>query len=167
MSIASTAESRPAAPTLVLGIGNPILGDDGAGWRVVEVLARAGPAADGVMFDCVAVGGLALMEQLVGVRRAILVDAVLTRRDPAGTVRVMDLAGLPAREASHLDAAHDVTLATALAAGRAMGVPLPSEVAIVTIEAAAVGEFTERLTPDVEAAIPVAVKRVRALMAGG
>lgn len=165
MSAASTAEP-PTATTIVLGIGNPILGDDGAGWRVVDALAQASPAADGVVFDCMAVGGLALMERLVGIGRAILVDAVLTGRDPAGTVRVLDLASLPAREASHLDAAHDVTLATALAAGRAMGAPLPAEVVIVTIEAAAVGEFSDHLTPAVEAAIQEAVQRVRALMAG-
>ena len=34
MSFAATTEC--ARPTLVIGLGNPILGDDGVGWRVVE-----------------------------------------------------------------------------------------------------------------------------------
>lgn len=153
-----------AASTLVVGVGNPILGDDGAGWRVVEAVQRSAAPHDDVQFDCLAVGGLTLMERLVGVRRAILVDAVVTGADPPGTVRRLDLVSMPTREASHLDSAHDVTLAAALATGRTLGMALPGDVTVVTIEAAAVGEFREDLTPAVEAAIPEAVGAVLALL---
>ena len=34
-------------PTLVLGLGNPILGDDGVGWRVVEAAQEAWQRRDG------------------------------------------------------------------------------------------------------------------------
>jgi hydrogenase maturation protease len=180
MCAASTAERPPeaeprgavaGAPTLVVGLGNPLLGDDGVGWLVVETVEAAvegghGERVDrrGLAFDCLAVGGLALMERLVGVRRAILVDAVVTGRDPAGTVRRLDLSAIPGREASHLDSAHDVTLVTALEAGRGLGASLPEDVDIVTIEAVRVGEFTEALTPAVAAAIPEAAERVLALL---
>jgi hydrogenase maturation protease len=71
---------------------------------------------------------------------------------------------IPGREASHLDSAHDVSLVTALEAGRALGALLPDDVAIVTIEAVRVGEFSEAMTPEVAAAVPVACARVLELL---
>jgi hydrogenase maturation protease len=173
MSGASTAEgtahpvaAAAAAPALVVGLGNPILGDDGVGWRVVDVV-EPGVAADAtVALDRLAVGGLTLMERLVGARRALLVDAVSGGHDPVGTVRRRDLGSAPVREAGHLDAAHDVTLAAALDVGRALGAELPSEIALVTVEIEPVTEFGETMTPAVAAAVPVAAELVRAWLGG-
>ncbi len=161
----------PAGVTLVVGLGNPLLADDGVGWRVAQallarlvadpVLAADPPYAD-VEVDHLAVGGLALMERLVGYRRAVLVDAMVTGRHPPGTVRRFSIADIPDREATHLDSAHDASLATALAAGRSLGADLPTEIAIVAVEAVRVSEFGEELTPEVEAAIPVALDAVLA-----
>ena len=157
--------------TLVVGLGNPLLADDGIGWRVVEaVRARlagdpalaADPAFADVEIDHLAVGGLALMERLVGYRRAVLVDAMVTGEHPPGTVRRFSLAEIPGREATHLDSAHDASLAVALAAGRSLGADLPAEIAIVAVEAVRVDEFAEVLTPEVAAAIPTAVAAVLA-----
>jgi hydrogenase maturation protease len=176
MSAASTAEGNPVTPvpagvTLVVGLGNPLLADDGVGWRVAQALiARlladpalaADPAFADVEVDHLAVGGLALMERLVGYRRAVLVDAMVTGEHPPGTVRRFAIADIPAHEATHLDSAHDASLATALAAGRSLGADLPTEIAIVAVEAVRVDEFGEQLTPEVEAAIPVALDAVLA-----
>ena len=166
MSAASTAER-----VLVLGVGNPILGDDGVGWRVAaavgERLDTAPPGGARVEVDCVAVGGLSLMERLLGYDRAILVDAFHGSGDPPGTLRVRRLAEVPGRETSHLDSAHDVSLRVALEAGRALGADLPERVVVVSVEAARVDTFGERLTADVDAAVPGAVRVVERLMARG
>jgi hydrogenase maturation protease len=164
MSGASTAER--AATTIVVGIGNPLLGDDGVGWRVADAVQGALAGREGVTVDSLAVGGLTLMERLVGWDRAILVDAVVTGHDPVGTVRRHDLATLPARAGGHLDSAHDVTLQGALDVGRALGAALPRDITVVTIEAASVGVFSEALTPSVSAAVPAAVERVLAAVDG-
>jgi hydrogenase maturation protease len=169
MSGGSSAEAA-AAPeragaTLVVGLGNPLLADDGVGWRVAELVRErlAGdPALVDVEVDQLAVGGLSLMERLVGYRRAILVDAMLTGEHAAGTVRRFSLADLPGREATHLDSAHDASLAIALAAGRSLGADLPAEIAIVAVEAVRVDVFGEEMTPAVAAAIPDAVEAVLA-----
>ena len=161
----------PAGVTLVVGLGNPLLGDDGVGWRVAQALAArlavdpvlAGdPAYVGVEVDHLAVGGLALMERLVGYRRAVLVDAMATGDHPAGTVRRLSIADIRGGEATHLDSAHDASLASALAAGRSLGADLPTEIAIVAVEAVRVDQFGEELTPEVAAAIPAAVDAVLA-----
>jgi hydrogenase maturation protease len=179
MSAASTSEAAarggPPEPgtgrTIVVGLGNPILGDDGAGWRVADAVAAglaSRPADDprltAVTVEQLAVGGLTLMEHLVGYSRAILVDALVTGADPPGTVRRRRLDSLPGREAGHVDSAHDATLGVALEAGRLLGADVPADVEVVTIEAVRVLELTETLTPEVAAAIPVAVVVVLELL---
>lgn len=151
---------RPAV--LVVGLGNPLLGDDGAGWRVVAEVDRrlaAHPEPQPVELDRLAVGGLGLMERLIGSGRAVIVDALDAGPDPPGTVVLLHVDDLPS-SIGHLDGAHDASLAAALAAGRAMGVPLPTDIAIVAIRADPVDTFGEALSPEVEAAVPRAVEAV-------
>ena len=152
---------------LVLGLGNPILRDDGVGWRVVEeVQVRSAPArplsgattnTGGAEFDCVALGGLALMERLVGYDRAVLVDAIQTRHGRPGAVYRLGLDDLPTLNAN---AVHDATLKAALELGRRLGAELPDDVAIIAVEAADVLSFGEGLSPAVEAAVPEAAELV-------
>ena len=162
-------------PTFVVGIGNPILGDDGIGWRVVQEVERrwasglavgspAGPAPPPVVFLCVSLGGLALMERLVGASCAILVDAVTTRSRPVGSILVLPLAELVPGVSGHLDNAHDASLPVALAVGRSLGAELPTEIMVVGIEARRVDEFGEELSPPVAAALPGAVEAVLDLL---
>ena len=174
MCCASSADPPNGPPLLIIGLGNPLLADDGVGWRVVEALAdRLGleigardPGAC-IELDRMALGGLTLMERLVGYRRAILVDAVAGGGEPAGTVSVRPVADLERGAAAHLDSSHDAPLSAALDAGRGLGAQLPSEIIVVGIEAARVDTFDERLSPAVAAAVPDAVTRVLALWGGG
>lgn len=150
-------------PTIVIGLGNPILGDDGVGWRVVDEVERrlaTMPQPPPVVLERLAVGGLTLMEHLTGTRRAILVDSVVTYRGIPGGVRVDWLDALASRPAAHLDSGHDVPLASALAAGRALGASLPAEVLVVTIEVAPCDTFSDRLSPLVAEAVPPAADAV-------
>jgi hydrogenase maturation protease len=76
--------------TLVVGLGNPILGDDGVGWRVAEEVKRKltfslDPPLEGedgeIYVDCLSLGGISLMERLIGHDRAILIDAFMSEDD--------------------------------------------------------------------------------------
>lgn len=174
------AESRPLAHTLVIGLGNPILGDDGFGWRVAEEVRKAvsGPhpwllslegrggedAPGDLEIDCLALGGLALMERLVGYSRAIIVDAMYTGQKPPGSLSCFPLSALDNPTAGHSGSVHDVSLVQALALGRQMGAALPGEVTIVAVEAENVYDFSEELSPAVAAALPEAVNMVNKLL---
>jgi len=152
--------------TLVIGLGNPLLTDDGVGCRVAARLREdldALAGRDDVEIEEASVGGLSLMERMVGFDRAIVVDATRSGVAP-GSVRRLDPSGLPTQ---HSASGHDVNLATALELGRRLGAPLPDDDAIVLvgIEAADVATFGERCTPRVEAAIPKAAAEVAALLA--
>jgi hydrogenase maturation protease len=164
--------------TLVLGLGNPILRDDGAGWRVVAEVesglrsngfSRSGMAEaittkrEEIEFDCAALGGLALMERLIGYERVVLVDAIQTRGGTPGAVYRLTLDDLPTL---HVNAAHDATLKAAMELGRRLGAQLPAapDIAIVAIEAEDVLDFGEGLSPAIEAAVPGAVSIVMGIL---
>lgn len=148
-------------PTLVVGLGNPLLGDDGVGWRIAEqVRCELAGMNRAVEVDCLAVGGLRLMERLVGYDRVILIDAMTTGQHPAGSLHCLSLVDLPDLCVGHLNSSHDTTLQTALRMGHALGIALPNDVRIVGVEAECVYDFTEALTPPVAAAVPLAAKMI-------
>ena len=158
--------------TLVIGLGNPILGDDGLGWCVVKsveqsykVWLEAQPTNqisvnDRIQFEYLSLGGLSLMEHMLDFDRVILVDAITTGKDPIGTVRISDLDDIPNCAVSHLCSAHDTTLHQALQIGKAMGVKIPDKIIVVTIEANITYEFSEDITQPILATIPEAIKLV-------
>lgn len=171
MSSVATTERLLDPITLVVGLGNPILGDDGVGWEVVDALERrltgdsaARRAVGAVELDRLAVGGLRLMERLADRDRAILVDALLGS-DPVGTVTVAPLTDAICRGASHLDSAHDAPLVEALAAGRTLGARLPEEILVVGISVERVDEFRDGLSGPVAAAVEPAVRAIVAYLA--
>jgi len=134
---------------VVIGLGSPFLSDDSVGPRVVRELAGRG--LSGVRLVEAHAGGLLLLEELAGAKRAVIVDALLDERRTPGDVVVADIG-----TASHNAAcSHDCSLPEALTIGRAMGMPLPGDDAIrlVGIVAKDVTTFGESLTPDVAAAV--------------
>ncbi|MGD2077087.1 MAG: hydrogenase maturation protease [Chloroflexota bacterium] len=155
--------ARRTPTTLVVGLGNPILGDDGIGWRVADSVRAIKPDVE---VDCLALGGLSLMERLVGYERVIIIDSIQTQQGNLGQVYQFALDEIPDLSAGHTTAAHDTSLQTALRMGRAMGAELPDEVLVVCIEADRVYDFSEELTPQVEAAIPEATQAVLDLLNG-
>ena len=151
--------------TLILGLGNPILGDDGVGWRVAEaVQAILGTLAASVEVEFASLGGLSLMERMLGYERVILVDCLETGSRPVGSVECMQLAELANPTAGHSASAHDTSLITALETAKAMGEETPARVDVVTIEAKNTYDFSEQLSPEVAAAVPVAMQEVLRLL---
>jgi len=169
VSINSPGEHHPAS-TIVIGLGNPILGDDGIGWRIaerVQELVADQPPYAHVVVECLSLGGLSLMEHLVGYERAILIDAISLRRAEPGTLYRFELNELPDLSAGHLTAAHDTSLQTALDVGRAMGATLPTEIQVIGVESVCLFDFSEELTPAVAAAVPEAVNIIIRLIEDG
>ncbi len=149
--------------TILIGLGNPILGDDGAGWRVVEMVKKQVDLQD-LEIDLLAAGGIRLMEALVGFERAIIVDALCTGQYPVGSVRSFPLEALVTPFAGHLGSLHDADLVTAMQVGRSMGLKLPEEVLVVGIEIKNVFDFSERLSKAVDKSVPEAVELVLGIL---
>jgi hydrogenase maturation protease len=142
--------------TLVLGLGNPLLGDDAIGLKVSAVLReRLAGRADVDVRDEEA-GGLRLMEVMTGYDRAIVVDAAVTGGTP-GSVRRLGPDELPTQRTA---IAHGIDLPRALELGRTLGLPMPARVRVVAIEAERVLDFSHEMTPAVAAALEPAVAAV-------
>jgi hydrogenase maturation protease len=152
--------------TLIIGLGNPILGDDGVGWKVAETLSSVVGSKPSVEIDTAALGGLSLMERLLGYERVILVDSMETGQGPVGSVRTFPLASLTDPVAGHSSSTHDTSLATALKTAESVGAEVPKQVDVVAVEAQNVYDFSEELSPPVAAAVPEAVRAVLDLLQG-
>ena len=155
----------PVSPkVLIIGLGNPILGDDGVGWNIAQVISRRLNADYRVEIDCLAVGGLRLMERMLGFKHVILLDSIETGNVPYGTVRSFSLDDLENPSLGHSGSAHDTSLVTALQTAREMGAEVPEQIDIVAVEIPSALEFSQHLSPDVAAAVEVAAQQVMDLL---
>jgi hydrogenase maturation protease len=152
--------------TIVIGLGNPILGDDGVGWQIARQLQQRIEFPPDINVDCLSVGGISLMEGLIGYDRAILIDSFVTNKNPVGTLSCFSLDELPNQALGHIFSAHDTTLQNALKFGMELGAQLPKEITVVAVEAQDVYDFSEQLTPAVAAAVPTAVQTIINLLGG-
>jgi hydrogenase maturation protease len=155
--------------TILVGLGNPILGDDGVGWKVVEEVKKwlalnPQKAGNTVDVEFLSLGGISLMEHLIGYERAILVDAVASTQ-PVGSVVVWKLSELPDFAGLHTTSPHDTSLQNALRLGKTMGAILPEEVTVVGIATSHIYDFSEELSVPVARAIPETTEIVIRLLA--
>ena len=180
VGMSGNVPTRPSflMKTIVVGLGNPILGDDGVGWKVAEEVKKQLtsppsplPGGEGcrrrgegeIDVEFLSLGGISLMERLIGYERAILIDAIASDQQP-GSVIVSKLSELPDYSALHTTSAHDTSLQNALKLGREMEANLPREVMVVGIATQRVYDFGEELSPPVAEAIPKATQIVMSLL---
>jgi len=148
------------SPTLVIGLGNPILGDDGIGWIIADKLSKLLSSRTDLEFDFLSLGGLALMERLEGYEKVFIIDAICSGDQPKGSIHYFPLNELLNRSAGHTTSVHDTNLRTALEVGRTMNIALPQEdnIFILGIESEDVYDFSEDLSPEVMNVIPDAIE---------
>jgi hydrogenase maturation protease len=156
--------------TLVIGLGNPILGDDGVGWVIAREVERRLPSSgldsSSITVEYFAAGGIRLMEQMIGYERVILIDSLNTGNHPQGEVVSFTLDELEELNYGHSSSAHDASLKVALELARKMDMNTPedNQVTVVAVEAEHIYDFGETLTPAIAAAVPIAVEQVLGLL---
>ncbi len=143
--------------TLVLGLGNPILTDDGVGHLVAKEIRDRVDRREVTIIET-SLAGLGLLDLLAGYDKAIIIDSIQTVGGKAGQVYRLESGALNATR--HCISTHDVNLATALELGNRLGMPLPRQIDIFAIEVADTSTFSEECTPKVREAIPVCVEMV-------
>jgi hydrogenase maturation protease len=73
-------------PVVVLGLGNPLLGDEGIGVCLVERLAESAAEYPSVDFIDAGTGGLSILHHIEGRRKVIFIDCAFMDEEP-GTIR--------------------------------------------------------------------------------
>lgn len=158
--------------TLIIGLGNPILGDDGIGWVIaeeVQKLISESPEDESHDYEIMflSLGGLSLMEHMEGFTKVFLFDSIHTGSYPNGTVFSLPLSKLPNLSSGHSTALHDTSLANALEMGKMMGLVLPDEVWVVAIETDQVYTFSEELSGFATSSITTALETLKNLLFKG
>lgn len=146
--------------TLIACFGNPLMGDDALGPRLLELLAAAQLPAGTTLKDLQA-PGVDVLLHLEGVDRLILIDA-LASDDPPGTLRVFDHETLLDIPVDPRSSPHQPSLLETLHMARALDL-LPAKIHLVAV-AARQFEFGEGLSADIEASLPAALEAVRGLL---
>ncbi|MHB9025303.1 MAG: hydrogenase maturation protease [Armatimonadota bacterium] len=134
---------------LVLGLGNELISDDGAGLLAARALC---PELQGQaeVIEC-SLSGLALLEVLMDYDRAIILDATATGKHPPGTIIELfpgDL-GIVISPSPHY-----AGLPEMLALAKQLNVDFPGEIAIFALEVADPYTIGGGLSEKVQEALP-------------
>lgn len=142
---------------LVIGLGNPDRGDDGAGIRVAEVLASDLPP--GVALKARTGDMLGLIDDWDGYERVLCIDAAAPMGAP-GRIHRIDTARAPLHTAAGLASSHGIGLSEALALARTIG-KAPEVLIVFAVEGVSF-EVGAPLTPAVAGVVVEVAERVRA-----
>ena len=126
--------------TMILGIGNPILGDDGVGLHIASELDGL---LDNVDARTTSMIDLNLLDTLSDYDRLFIIDAIMTGGSRIGTVRKLP----PGEGSLHMFSSHGIHLFELLQLGRDLGYRIPEIVGIYGIDIEEGSVFGETLSP--------------------
>ena len=142
--------------TLVLGLGNPLMGDDGVGVAAVARLREEFELPDEVCLTDGGTWGMNLLPLIEAADELVLIDAIRIGAAPGAPVRV-ERDALP-RYFAHKISPHQIDLREVLALAEWRGT-LPRSLVALGVEPERV-EMTTTLSPPVDRALDGLVERV-------
>jgi hydrogenase maturation protease len=142
--------------TMILGVGNKILGDDGVGVHVANELKKHIQNPN-ITIDEAITGGMNLLDLILGYDKVIIIDAVKSETEKDGEVRRIHLTDF---STMHSCNPHDVSLSEAIEMAKKLGeTRIPKEIIIIGVMMRQIPcEFGENLSKKIAAAVPIAVK---------
>jgi hydrogenase maturation protease len=145
--------------TLVLGIGNSILGDDGVGVRVAQAVASK-IKDDSIDVMDVNVDGLNLFDFILGYDRLVVIDAIVTEDGEIGEIYRLKPEQICSPSGSAISP-HHYTLASTIEIGnRLFPREIPQDVVVFAINTEDASTITEEMSEKVREAVPRAVNLV-------
>lgn len=147
--------------TLVLGVGNLLLADEGFGIQVIERLQEAYHLPEEVQVLDGGTLGMDLLYYLEGVRRLLIVDAVETGGEPGTTIR-LEGEDVPAHLSIKMSP-HQVGVPDMLFAAKLRDI-YPEEIVLLGVQPAVIDTSLE-LSPPVAAQLEPLVDQVCAELA--
>ncbi|MGE0554661.1 MAG: HyaD/HybD family hydrogenase maturation endopeptidase [Gemmatimonadales bacterium] len=147
---------RPAEPglrTIVIGLGSPLMGDDGLGIVALERLRSLAP--ESVELIDGGTWGMNLLHLVEGADRLLLLDAIDAGKAAGEPIELVN-AEVPRYFAAKLSP-HEIDLRDVLALAELRG-SLPAEIVALGVQPGEIAMGTE-LTPPVSAAIDALVER--------
>jgi len=144
--------------TLILGLGNPILGDDGVGIAIAREIREGWLADPSIDILEAGLAGRFLLDVITGYRTVVVADAIITdEKALAGSIYSLSVDDLG--KAVNPYASHALDLRTTVESGKQLGYEMPETIRVYAVEIKENTVFREGLSREVEAAVvPVARK---------
>jgi hydrogenase maturation protease len=118
-----------AAKGVLIGLGSPIMSDDGVGLWVSRELHKRLPDFE---LDLSCGGGFQVVDSILGHPVAVIVDSMVTGMFPPGTVVRLDMdSGLETLRSRH---SHGLNFVEAIRMAISCGAPVPEAIVIYGIE---------------------------------
>ncbi len=118
--------------TIVLGLGNPLMGDEGIGIKLIEMLQSASgdfPEAD---FVDAGTGGMSLLHLISGRRKAVIIDCCVMGETPGAIKKFTPDEVKTVKQLTHLSL-HEVDIIKVIDLARQLG-ECPEEITFFGIE---------------------------------
>ena len=141
--------------TLILGIGNPILTDDGVGIKIARKIKEGNPELEVIETS---EAGIALLDLITGYDKLVIIDSIKTGQEKPGEVYKLRLEDLKPTVDSA--SSHGVDIATAFELGRGLGYRMPKYVSLYAVEIKDNTTFGEDCTEEVEERIPFIISQI-------
>ena len=123
---------NPKRPVVVLGLGNPLMGDEGIGVHLIERLAASGEQYPSVDFIDAGTGGLSVLHLLDGRHRAIIIDCAFMD-EPPGAIRRFTPEDVRSRKVLAHQSLHEADLIRIIEMARQLG-QAPEQIVIFGIQ---------------------------------
>jgi hydrogenase maturation protease len=121
-----------AKPMVVLGLGNPLMADEGIGVHLVERLAACAGEFPEVDFIDAGTGGLSILHHLEGRRKAIFIDCACMGEEP-GVIKRFSPEDVESAKVLAHQSLHEADLLRIIAMARQLG-QAPEQIVIFGIE---------------------------------
>ncbi len=157
-----TGEPEDAAPehdSLVLALGNDLLGDDGVGLTAARILRDEVAGKIDILETSIA--GYALLEILQGYKNVLLLDAICTGASPVGTIHDCSTGNFKSLSAP---SPHCVGLPDVIELAKTLDIPFPSNIHVLAAEIAPPTVLHEGLSEEIWHVIPQYIERARGIL---
>ncbi len=131
-------------PVVVLGLGNPLMGDEGIGVYLVEQLSNLAAEYPSVDFLDAGTGGLSVLHYIEGRRKAVIIDCAFMDETP-GVIRRFAPDEVRSRKVLAHQSLHEADLLRIIEIARQLG-QAPEEIVIFGIQPQRI-ELTQELSP--------------------
>jgi len=135
--------------TLVLGLGNSILSDDGVG---IHIAFEIGKKCKNIDVLEASAAGFRVIDEIIGYKKLILIDSIKSGKTKPG-----ELCRFTFDEFSrtmHHSSPHDISLFEAFDIMKRENADLPSDIKVYAIEVCDTFTFSEKCTAEVAKVIP-------------
>ncbi|HOI12375.1 MAG TPA: hydrogenase maturation protease [Methanoculleus sp.] len=141
----------------IIGCGNPLMGNDGAGIRAIRLFEGRFPGVDVIDGGT---GGFGLIPLMEGYDKVVIVDAMVGIGDNIGDVLTFET---PPWDLSTY-AFHDMGIGEVVAIARELG--YAGEIVTVGIEAGEIRSFSRDIDPAVEKGVRIAEQEILEILRG-